>query len=153
MTGDDGDEPAAGVSSTALLIAAARAIETHRPDGLVRDEWAERFVRAVRSGPRLLTRIEDVEAGDAEPVWGRGGSYTGLRTRVFDDFLTTASTTTTQVVLLGSGLDTRAWRLDLPAATRFFEIDRGDVLGFKRRVLAEGRAPERAEHRFLGCPT
>ncbi|MFF4592943.1 SAM-dependent methyltransferase [Amycolatopsis sp. NPDC001319] len=134
-----------GVSATALMIAAARAIETNRPDGLIRDEWAERFVRA--GAVDLPTRIEDVEQGDADPLWGRGGAYSGLRTRVFDDFLLAASKTVTQAVLLGSGLDSRAWRLDLPAGLRFFELDRTDVLGFKRRVLA-GAAP-RVRHEFL----
>ncbi|MEU4668830.1 class I SAM-dependent methyltransferase [Amycolatopsis sp. NPDC023774] len=42
------------------------------------------------------------------PALGRGGSYSGLRTRAFDDFLLAASKTFTQIVLLGSGLDTRA---------------------------------------------
>ncbi|MGW4483693.1 SAM-dependent methyltransferase [Amycolatopsis sp. NPDC004368] len=136
-----------GVSATALMIAAARAIETHRPDGLIRDEWAERFVRAAEPDLRLPTRIEDVDLGDADPVWGRGGSYSGLRTRTFDDFLLAAGSTVSQIVLLGSGLDTRAWRLDLPADLRFFELDRADVLGFKRRVLAD--AVPRTRHEFL----
>ncbi|WIX79805.1 SAM-dependent methyltransferase [Amycolatopsis carbonis] len=135
------------MSATALMIAAARAIETNRPDGLVHDEWAERFVRAAEPDLRLPTRIEDVELGDADPVWGRGGAYSGLRTRAFDDFLLAASSRVDQIALLGSGLDTRAWRLDLPVDLQFFELDRADVLGFKRRVLA-GAAP-RPRHEFL----
>ncbi|MGW4483692.1 SAM-dependent methyltransferase [Amycolatopsis sp. NPDC004368] len=133
-----------GVSATALLIAAARAVETHRPDGLVHDEWAERFVHAAASD--LPTHIEDVELGDADPFWDRGGGYFALRTRVFDDFVLSASRTARQVVLLGSGLDTRAWRLDLPARTRFFEVDRAEVFDFKRRVL-DHKSP--VEHHFL----
>ncbi|RSD14913.1 SAM-dependent methyltransferase [Amycolatopsis eburnea] len=124
---------AAGVSTTALMIAATRAIETHRPDGLVQDRYAEHFVRHARIGVAMPTRIEDVEEGDAHPVWGRLGAYCGLRTRVFDDVVRASATP--QVVLLGAGLDTRALRLDLPAATRVFEVDRADVLSFKTAVL------------------
>lgn len=126
-------ELADGVSTTALMIAATRAIETHRPDGLVRDDYAEHFVRHARSGVAMPTRIEDVNGGDADPVWGRLGAYCGLRTRVFDDAVQAAATP--QIVLLGAGLDTRALRLDLPATVRVFEIDRADVLTFKARVL------------------
>nr|WP_225956285.1 bifunctional GNAT family N-acetyltransferase/class I SAM-dependent methyltransferase [Amycolatopsis lexingtonensis] len=89
--------------------------------------------RHARSGVAMPTRIEDVEEGDAHPVWGRLGAYCGLRTRVFDDVVRAAATR--QVVLLGAGLDTRALRLDLPAGERVFEIDRADVLGFKTAVL------------------
>ncbi|MGG7614145.1 class I SAM-dependent methyltransferase, partial [Streptomyces sp. ZG43] len=36
-----------GVGRTALMVAAARAIETHRPDALAHDPYAEHFVRAA----------------------------------------------------------------------------------------------------------
>lgn len=44
-TGAEGVD--AGVGLTALLVAAARAIETHRHDSLARDVYAEHFVRAA----------------------------------------------------------------------------------------------------------
>ncbi|MFD4640082.1 SAM-dependent methyltransferase [Lentzea sp. NPDC058436] len=122
-----------GVSTTALMITAMRAIETHRPDGLVRDPYAEHFVRHARSGVAMPTRIENVEGGDAHPVWGRLGAYCSLRTRVFDDAVLASATP--QVVLLGAGMDTRALRLGLPESVRVFEIDRADVLAFKAEVL------------------
>ncbi|EIE21041.1 S-adenosyl-L-methionine-dependent methyltransferase [Coccomyxa subellipsoidea C-169] len=40
-----------------------------------------------------------------------------------------------QVVLLGSGLDTKAWRLDFPSGTAIFEVDQRDMSGFKHRRL------------------
>ena len=47
----------------------------------------------------------------------------------------------TQVVLLGSGMDTRPWRLRLPTGVSWFEVDRADVLHAKRKLLArEGAA-------------
>ncbi|NED17558.1 class I SAM-dependent methyltransferase [Streptomyces sp. SID9913] len=125
-----------GVGLTALLVAAARAIETHRPDSLARDAYAEHFVRAAPACAHWPGRIEEVPDGDDDPLWGRFARYFGLRTRVLDDFLlTSVRTGPRQVVLLGAGLDTRAFRLDWPAGCSVFEVDRASVLAFKQHVL------------------
>lgn len=44
------------------------------------------------------------------------------------------------MVLLGSGLDTRAWRLDFPSGTAVFEVDQRDMTNFKLRCLRESLA-------------
>lgn len=125
-----------GVGRTALMVAAARAIETHRPDALARDGYAEHFVRAARASAGWPVRPEHVPDGDANPLWGRLGRYFGLRTRVLDDFLlATVTAGARQVVLLGAGLDSRAFRLGWPAECVVFEIDTAQVLAFKHRVL------------------
>ncbi|MFD3334800.1 class I SAM-dependent methyltransferase [Streptomyces sp. NPDC058700] len=127
-----------GVGLTALLVAAARAIETHRHDSLAQDAYAEHFVRAAPACADWPVRIEDVPDGDANPLWGRFARYFGLRTRVLDDFLLrSVRTDVRQVVLLGAGLDTRAFRLDWPSDLVVFEIDRAAVLAFKQRVLTD----------------
>ncbi|GAB4822265.1 hypothetical protein N2152v2_009311 [Parachlorella kessleri] len=41
------------------------------------------------------------------------------------------------VVVLGSGMDTRPWRLDLPSGVHWYEIDREDVLSAKQRALQQ----------------
>jgi methyltransferase (TIGR00027 family) len=129
-----------GVGVTALLVAAARAIETHRPDSLAQDLFAEHFVHSATASAGWPVRIDQVPDGDANPLWGRFARYFGLRTRVFDDFLLQAvHAGAHQVVLLGAGLDTRAYRLDWPAGCVIFELDREGVLAFKHRVL-EGLA-------------
>ncbi|MGC5362971.1 class I SAM-dependent methyltransferase [Streptomyces sp. DT24] len=125
-----------GVARTALMIAAARAIETHRPDALARDGYAEHFVLAARDAAGWPVRPEQVPDGDANPLWGRLARYFGLRTRVLDDhLLRSARTGIRQVVLLGAGLDSRAFRLDWPPGCVVYEIDTLGVLGFKQRVL------------------
>ena len=48
-----------------------------------------------------------------------------------------------QIVILAAGLDSRAYRLDWPAGTTIFELDRPQVLDFKREVLAD-QGPNRA---------
>ncbi|MFD3568387.1 class I SAM-dependent methyltransferase [Streptomyces sp. NPDC058667] len=127
-----------GVGLTALLVAAARAIETHRHDSLAQDAYAEHFVRAAPACADWPVRIEDVPDGDANPLWGRFARYFGLRTRVLDDFLLrSVRTDVRQVVLLGAGLDTRAFRLDWPSDLVVFEIDRAAVLAFKQQVLTD----------------
>lgn len=125
-----------GVGLTALMVAAARAIETHRPDALAGDAYAEHFVRAAGASAAWPVRPAEVPDGDANPLWGRLGRYFGLRTRVFDDFLIrSAHAGARQVVLLGAGLDTRAFRLGWPPGQVIHEIDRDGVLAFKRHVL------------------
>ena len=48
--------------------------------------------------------------------------------RFIDDEL--EGTLARQVVILGSGLDTRAWRLEWPDGTRVYEIDSEQVVAF-----------------------
>ncbi|MEA5363225.1 SAM-dependent methyltransferase [Amycolatopsis sp., V23-08] len=122
-----------GVGRTALMVAAARAIEATRPDSLARDGFARHFVRSARVSGEWPVHWHDVPGGAANPLWGRLGRYFGLRTRVLDDFL--LGTGAAQVVLLGAGLDSRAFRLAWPPGCRVFELDRPDVLAFKRDVL------------------
>ncbi|MEV6419235.1 class I SAM-dependent methyltransferase [Streptomyces sp. NPDC051662] len=133
-TGVEGVE--GGVGLTALLVAAARAIETHRHDSLARDVYAEHFVLAAPASAGWPVRVQQAPGGDANPLWGRFARYFGLRTRVLDDFLLrSVHAGARQVVLLGAGLDSRAFRLDWPAGRVIFEIDREGVLAFKHKVL------------------
>ncbi|MGV9278998.1 class I SAM-dependent methyltransferase [Streptomyces sp. NPDC003730] len=134
-TSTDGVE--GGVGLTALLVAAARAIETHRPDSLAQDVYAEHFVLGAGASAHWPVRLEQAPDGDRSPLWGRFARYFGLRTRVLDDFLlrSVRSAGIRQVVLLGAGLDTRAFRLDWPADCVIFEIDRDGVLAYKHKVL------------------
>ncbi|MEU3448831.1 class I SAM-dependent methyltransferase [Streptomyces thermolilacinus] len=135
-----------GVGLTALLVAAARAIEAHRDDSLVRDAYAEHFVSAAPACADWPQRIEQVPDGDNDPLWGRFARYFGLRTRVLDDFLLRSVLAgPRQVVVLGAGLDTRAFRLDWPSGCTVFEIDRPGVLEFKDQVLTDLAAAPKAE--------
>ena len=137
VEGVDGAEGVdGGIGVTALLVAAARAIETHRHDSLAQDVYAEHFVLAAPASAHWPVRIQQVPDGDANPLWGRFARYFGLRTRVLDDFLLqSAHAGAHQVVLLGAGLDSRAFRLDWPPGCAIFEIDRQGVLAFKHKVL------------------
>ncbi|RVW03896.1 SAM-dependent methyltransferase [Rhodococcus xishaensis] len=137
-----------GVGITALAVAAGRAIETDRDDGLVSDPYAEAFVEAAAPPRPMPTRLEAVD--EIEMSWGWLADYIGVRSRYFDDYFAEASRAgIDQIVLLAAGLDVRAYRLDWPTGTTVYELDAPKVLAFKDDVLAVEKAGLRADRRAL----
>ncbi|MFI6362350.1 class I SAM-dependent methyltransferase [Nocardia sp. NPDC050630] len=139
----DGDtwDLASGVGATATAAAAARAIATRADGALIDDPFAEPLVRAV--GIDFLTRLAtgEVPAEDlVEQVWI---DVAKVRTKFYDEFFLDATNAgITQVVILASGLDSRAYRLSWPAGTVVYEVDQPRVIEFKTRTLTElGAAP------------
>ncbi len=63
------------------------------------------------------------------------GDYVALRTHFIDERLLAAiHTGISQIVLLGAGLDGRAYRLAWAQGTRLFELDTTEMLEFKQAV-------------------
>jgi methyltransferase (TIGR00027 family) len=137
------------VGSTALFVATARALEAQKPDPLAVDEYAEVFCRAVggRAADVLDGKVPDHELKTVD--WGQHFvNFQGARTKYFDEYFRRAADAgARQVVILAAGLDSRAYRLSWPDATTIFELDRPQVLDFKREVLAGQGAQPRAERR------
>ena len=74
--------------------------------------------------------------------------YQAVRTNFFDTyFLDAVATGIRQVVILASGLDSRAYRLDWPAGTTVYEIDQPQVLAYKSTTLAESGVTPSADRR------
>lgn len=117
------------LGATARWTASVRALESARPDRLFDDPWA-----ATLAGAEGAAWMAARPADSVLPIV--------LRTRFFDDFLQRIAHEhgMRQIVLLGSGLDTRAFRLEWPAQTRFFELDQPAVLSRKERILQEAEA-------------
>ena len=71
-----------------------------------------------------------------------------IRTKFFDEFFLDARPSgIRQVVILASGLDSRAYRLKWPAGTTVYEIDQPEVIDFKTRTLADlGAEPTADRH-------
>lgn len=116
------------LAGTARWTAAARAVESRRPDRLFDDPWAERL-----AGPDGFATLERHDRSD--------NPYVALRTWWLDNWCTrTAVGGCRQIVLLAAGLDTRAFRLVWPAGTVVFEVDRPELLSNKDRVLADAGA-------------
>lgn len=127
------------VGITALAVAAARAIESHRTNPLVSDPCAELFVAAARPQPAMPT------TPDAAEPWRDMADYMGVRSRYFDEYF--AAETTGQAVLLAAGLDVRGYRLDWPPDAVVYELDVPKVLQFKQNVLADNGIAARASVR------
>jgi len=141
MTDDAGWDIVSGVGMTALSVAAFRAIETLRRPPLVRDPYAAAFVLASGVDLPVTPAAADGDPAFPYPVFT---PYIGVRSRFFDEFCAAASAAgIRQVVILGAGLDTRAFRLDWPDGTTVHEVDTPLVLGFKDRVLASRAARAR----------
>jgi methyltransferase (TIGR00027 family) len=140
------------VGSTALFVAAARALEAQRSEPLALDPYAEIFCRAA--GGEWADVVDGTISGShgAQLLDGDFGrhfiSFQGARTKYFDAYFAKAAAAgVRQVVILAAGLDSRAYRLPWPDGTVIFELDQPKVLDFKRDVLAElGDAP-RADRR------
>ena len=129
------------VGTTAVMVAAARAAETAAADPLISDPYARILVDGAGGGPWSMMLDEDFAARaeeidpEAAVLFTHMGNYQAVRTRFFDDYFAEAGLR--QVVILASGLDSRAFRLSWPAGTTVFEIDQPKVLEYKRQVLAE----------------
>jgi methyltransferase (TIGR00027 family) len=136
------------VGLTALGVAAARAVETGREGALIRDPFAEPFVRAANPPRPMPTTPRELDT--ASEHWGWMADFLGVRSRYFDEYFATASGAgIRQVVLLAAGLDARAFRLDWPDGTRLFEVDHPKVLEFKNQVLAERDARPTCERHVV----
>ena len=110
---------ACSVGATATMVAAARAAATRRAGAVINDPFAEALVRAV--GINAFTRIaaSELDAAEARGSVGfpRMIDTFAARTRFYDNYFAEAGQAgVRQVVIVGSGLDTRPYRLSWPRA-------------------------------------
>jgi methyltransferase (TIGR00027 family) len=150
-THDDTWDIASSVGTTAVMVAAARAAETEQDEPLIRDPYAQMLVAGAGTGMWTTMLDEDVVAKAAaiDPeiaaVFRHMRNYQAVRTHFFDNhFATAAAAGIRQVVILASGLDARAYRLDWPAETTVFELDQPKVLEYKAATLADNDVKPRA---------
>lgn len=127
---------------------------TRDPRGLIDDPYAEPLVRAV--GVEFFTKMMDGElelsALETMSPARMQAMVDGmaLRTKYFDDYLVEATGAgVRQVVILASGLDSRAYRLPWPAGTVVYEIDQPQVIDFKTTTLAGIGAQPTATRRTI----
>ncbi|TPG35222.1 SAM-dependent methyltransferase [Mycolicibacterium hodleri] len=152
-TNDDTWDLATSVGTTATMVAAARAIATD--EGVIDDPFAEPLVRAV--GVDFLTRWATGELTSADvdaegTTWGLAQMPAAMaaRTRYFDGFFADAAAAgIRQAVILASGLDARAYRLDWPSDMTVFEIDQPAVIDFKTTTLSGLGAEPKTELRTV----
>src|SRR5476649_959597 len=106
--------PIENVSDTARWVAVYRAMETDRPDAIFRDPFARRL-----AGPEGEAIVKAIPNGlqIAPPLI--------VRTAVLDELiLDRIKCHAVDLVLnLAAGLDARPWRLPLPPALHWVDVD------------------------------
>src|SRR5690349_1295576 len=106
--------PITSVSDTARWVAIYRAMETERPDALCKDPYARRLAGA--QGQAIVDHL---------PRGRRMAWPMIVRTAVMDEIIlrTIALNKVDTVMNLAAGLDTRPYRLPLPADLHWVDVD------------------------------
>jgi methyltransferase (TIGR00027 family) len=122
--------PIRDVSDTALWVSVYRAMESERPDALFKDPFARRLAGA---------RGQDIV--DAMPK-GKAMAWAMIvRTAVMDELiLQCVRDGAASVLNLAAGLDTRAYRLNLPAGLYWYHVDFPRMVDYVRDNL-DGEQP------------
>lgn len=124
------DTPIHHVSDTALWVAAYRALESERPDALFKDPLAS-----------LVCGERGREIARAMPYPEILAWIMAVRTVVIDRLILEAlGRGVDHVINLGAGLDTRPFRLELPAGLHWVELDFPRLIESKEKAL-EGQRP------------
>ena len=118
------------ISDTARWVAMYRALETDRPDAHFRDPYAR--LLAGERGEEILRRMPGAKMTSWPMV---------VRTCVFDELILRCVERdgADTVLNLASGLDTRPYRLPLPAGLRWVETDLPEILSYKEGKLSQER--------------
>jgi len=117
------------ISDTAVWAAIYRARETSRTSPLFRDPFAVRLAGARGEEMAAALRSQDRN----EWAWV-------IRTFLFDRFIAERVARGADLVVnLAAGLDARPYRMALPPALRWVEVDLPEILRKKETVLAEDR--------------
>lgn len=117
------------IAKTAYYCCGVRMLDAHSPRPVCDDRLAERFMDAeARAIFRPFQRFTMPNRANA------------ARHRIIDDLLRErlAAKPALNVVLLGAGLDTRAFRL---AGGRWLELDQPPLIALKERTLPAADAP------------
>lgn len=118
--------PIRNVSDTALWVAIYRAMESERPDALFNDPYARQL-----AGERGATIVKTLPYGK-QMAWAMI-----IRTAVMDELIMRCIQEGAVTVLnLAAGLDTRAYRLNLPEHIRWLHVDFPPMIEYMESRLA-----------------
>jgi methyltransferase (TIGR00027 family) len=128
-----------GVAETLLIPLYIRAIESQRPDALLKDDRAVALVRQMDSA---FSRVKQIKMDEDDQV------ALVLRNREFDryarDFL--ARYPEAVVVHIGCGLDSRFERVD-NGQVEWYDLDLPEVIELRRKLIGG----EGARYHLLSC--
>lgn len=123
---DSDDIKIKNVSDTALWVAYYRAKETERPDALFKDPLAKVLV-----GERGKIIAESMKAISRYTEWS-----VVSRTVIIDAFIQDLIKDGIDTVInLGTGLDTRPYRMNLPNQLKWIEVDYPHMIDLKNEAL------------------
>jgi methyltransferase (TIGR00027 family) len=113
------------ISDTARWVAYFRARETQRPDALFSDPFAERL-----AGERGFQIANSLPQGNKhEWAWV-------ARTYLFDQFISRKIQDGADLVMnLAAGLDARPYRMEVPPALQWVEVDFPEIVSYKEEIL------------------
>jgi methyltransferase (TIGR00027 family) len=127
-------------SKTAMMVAYMRAVAdlgaSHVRD--FRDPTARAFLddRWMRRLDKIESKLHSAPEGMTMAFARVSADLMALRTSTIDDAVRAAiARGTRQLVILGAGLDGRAWRMHELEGVRVFEVDHPATQAFKRRHL------------------
>ncbi|RLN73935.1 hypothetical protein BBJ28_00004469 [Nothophytophthora sp. Chile5] len=118
------------------IVTYFRGLESAREDRLFNDPFAEPLAR--KAAPKLAP-IVALWANDQKT---HPKHYMSVRTRYVEDAINARDPSNRQVVLLGAGLDARAFYLESLRGCHVFEIDQSEeIFAHKKAVMKELAAP------------
>ena len=144
-------------SRTAEQNALFRALESARPEAerLFDDPLAGRFLTWPLNVVARLGRapgLQQFVPWYIDHRWPGVRSSVVARTRLIDEVITVAvGEQARQLVILGAGLDSRAYRLPALRAITVFEVDHPSTQAAKRRVLDHVLPTPPGHVRFVPC--
>lgn len=124
---DRTSSPVENISDTAHWVAMYRAMESERRDAHFHDPYARML--AGERGEEIMRTMRG----------GRSNTWTMVvRTCVYDEIILRLirQNSVDTVLNLAAGLDTRPYRLQLPATVHWIEVDLPDILTYKEEKLA-----------------
>jgi len=138
MTGSTGSS-LSGVAETLILPLYIRALESQRPDALIKDEKAVALIAQLNPDSSWFTQMRVDEEDTVALV---------LRNRQFDDWTRgfLARHPEAVVVHIGCGLDTRFDRLD-DGKVEWYDLDLPEVIELRRQLMGD----EAGRYHLIAC--
>jgi len=135
-------------------MAVQRGLESSRPAGtrLFGDPIASQFVslpwRVALWGARWAVARRTIET-IYDLLGGPGPRASAIaRTKLIDDLICEASSSISQLVILGAGYDARAFRLDCLSKCAVHEVDHPNTQAHARAILRQAGTPTAARLEF-----
>ncbi|MBN1874296.1 MAG: class I SAM-dependent methyltransferase [Anaerolineae bacterium] len=138
-----------GVPETLLIPLYYRAMETQRPDAMIKDEKAVELIKRLSSDGSIRYDFDWLEQ---TPMAEMNKVLRIMLTREMDrytrDFL--ARHPEAVVVHIGCGLDSRFERVDNGQVT-WYDLDLPEVIDLRRKLMGDETVFARRRYHLLGC--